>query len=498
MSANLPPETTPIPAPAEPETDGLAPAGRAASEATPGQLEQIEVDTGRRPARRNFAPSRLGLVLVAILAGGALFVGGYTLGSHVASTPGTPAAEEARFAGFWDVYSLIQSEYAGSPRPTKDELVQGAIKGMLEALNDQWSFYQAPADFASSLQNVGGQAQGIGVTVQLQPVDPKSTQNCQTIGNGCELAVAAPIEGSPAMAAGILAGDVIDTVDGASLDGKTIDQASTLIRGTLGTTVKIGILRDGKSLTFSIVRSLFNRPEVDYKSLANGAVAYIAINQNINTPAATQFDAALQKAMAAGQKNVILDLRGNLGGYVDSAEKIASEFISSGTLAYQVDARGAVTPVDASAGGRATSSSIKLVVLVDGNTASAAEIIAGALQARGRGILIGSKTYGKGVVQEWLPLPNDFGGIHLTIARWLTPDKVWINGKGLQPNIPVDSSNARAGTDPVLDAALQNLGFAPESPASPAPSASSSPRPSPSPSAQPSASAQPTPAASPS
>ncbi len=284
-----------------------------------------------------------------------------------------------------------------------------------------------------------------------------------------------PIEGSPAQAAGILAGDVIATVDGVSLDGKTIDQASTLIRGTVGTTVKIGILRNGKPLSFSIVRAVFNRPEVDYKSFANGAVAYISIDQNINVPAASQFDAALGLALAAGQKNVILDLRGNLGGYVDSAEKIASEFISSGTLAYQQDATGTMTAVDASPGGRATDSSIKLVVLVDGNTASAAEIIAGALQARGRAVLIGTKTYGKGVVQAWLPLPNNFGGVHLTIAKWLTPDKVWINGKGLQPNVPIDTANARAGTDPVLDAALVHLGFAPQPSPSSAPSAATSP-----------------------
>lgn len=493
MSANLPPDRTPEPewpaheAPATPESPAPTPDTQPDGyEATPR-------------AGRAVAPSRLSLVLVAALAGGALFVGGYTLGSHVASTPGTPASEEARFSSFWDVYSLIQNDYAGSPKPSKDQLVQGAIKGMLEALNDQWSFYQAPEDFASSLQNVGGQAQGIGVQVQLQPSDPKSTTSCQAIGNGCELAVTQPIDGSPAQAAGILAGDVIDTVDGVSLDGKTVDQASTLIRGTVGTTVKIGILRDGKSLSFSIVRAIFNRPEVDYKSLANGAVAYISIAENINAPAASQFDAALARAIAAGQKNIIVDLRGNLGGYVDSAEKIASEFISSGTLAYQVDATGATTAVDATPGGRATDSSIKVVVLVDGNTASASEIIAGALQSRGRAILIGSKTYGKGVVQAWLPLPNDFGGIHLTIAKWLTPNKVWINGKGLAPDIAVNSSNARAGTDPVLDAALVDLGFAPQSSASPSPSASpgtSTPSPSPTPALAPTPA--PTPAASPS
>jgi carboxyl-terminal processing protease len=145
-----------------------------------------------------------------------------------------------------------------------------------------------------------------------------------------------------------------------------------------------------------------------------------------------------------------------------------------------------------------------MVVLVDGNTASSAEILAGALQSRGRAKLVGAKTYGKGVVQEWLPLPNNFGGIHLTIARWLTPDKVWIQGKGLKPDVPVSSDGARAGTDPVLDAGLQQLGFPPEpiaspSPAvagpgvSPSPNASLSPGPSVSPSPSPSQSPSPSP-----
>jgi len=121
--------------------------------------------------RRRVAPSRLAMVLVAILAGGALFMGGYSLGEHVASTPGTAADEETRFGPFWDVYQLIQSEYAGSPRPSSDQLVQAAINGMMQSLNDPWSYYQGPSDFASSLLNVGGQAQGIGVQVQLQFVD---------------------------------------------------------------------------------------------------------------------------------------------------------------------------------------------------------------------------------------------------------------------------------------------------------------------------------------
>ena len=438
--------------------------------------------------RRRVAPNRLSLILVAIMAGSALFMGGFSLGAHVATSPGTPADQEARFGPFWDIYSLIQSDYAGSPRPDQDQLAQAAIKGMMESLNDPWSYYQGPTDFQNALLNVGGQGEGIGVEVQLQPVDPSSTQNCTNIGSGCELAVIAPIPGSPAEGAGILAGDVITAVDGKPLDGLTPDQATALIKGPQDTTVVIGILRGTQTLQKSIVRKVYDQPEIDTRTLANGQVAYIHVN-GINEPASSQFDAALATALAAGQKNVVLDLRGNLGGYVEDAVKIASEFISSGTIVIQQDAGHKQTEVTATAGGRATDPSIHLVVLVDGNTASAAEILAGALQARSRAKLVGFKTYGKGVVQEWLPLPNNFGGIHLTVARWLTPANVWIQGKGLMPDVTNAAwSNPRAGTDPVLDAGLQQLGFPAEPVSSPSPSPSTSPSTGPSTGPTPSAS----------
>lgn len=458
MSQELPPTVSPEPDEA-PDVEPLQPA----------------TTSEPAPRRRNgLVPSRIGLLFVAIFAGAALFAGGYSLGSHVASTPGTPAAEEARFSSFWDVYSLIQSEYAGSPKPSQDQLVQGAIKGMLESLNDQWSYYQAPDDFTNSLQSVGGQAQGIGVQVQLQPVDATSNQDCKAIGNGCELAVVKPIAGSPAEAAGVKSGDVFSAVDGQSLDGKTVDQATALIKGKVGTKVTIVFLRGGQQVTVTITRAVFDQLEVEYQSIANGDVGYFSVN-GVNPVAASQFHDALKEAMSAGQKNLIVDLRGNLGGYVESAEKILDEFLSSGVLVYQQDATGATSELDAHPGGLATDPSIKVAVLVDGNTASAAEIIAGALQSRGRAVLIGTKTYGKGVVQAWLPLSGNFGGIHLTVGRWLTPDHVWIQGKGLKPDVPIDTANARAGTDPVLDAGLTKLGFAPITSESPAPSATPKP-----------------------
>jgi carboxyl-terminal processing protease len=460
-------------------TDAAADAGTGAGRET------------RRP--RAFEPSRLGVFIVAILVGSALFIGGFTLGSRVATTPGTPATEEARFGPFWDVYSLIESKFAGSPKPSPDQLVQAAIKGMMASLNDPWSYYQVPEDFNNTLLNVGGQAEGIGVQIQLQPILTGGPTDCSKVGNGCELAIVQPIPGSPAEAAGIKPGDVITGVDGASLDGLTVDQISAKIKGTRGTPVTLAIQRGNQTIDVTITRDVFDQPQVDTRTLANGAVEYIHV-AGINPPASSQFELALANAVTAGRKSVILDLRGNLGGYVPDAVKIASEFIPSGAIVYQQDASGAQTEIAANPGGHATDPSFKVVVLVDGNTASAAEILAGALQARGRAPLVGTKTYGKGVVQVYLPLSNNDGGIHLTIARWLTPNKVWIQGTGLTPDIAATNDGARAGTDPVLDAGLVALGYPPETTASPSPTPGGTPVPSLSPGSTPNLS--PAPAAS--
>jgi carboxyl-terminal processing protease len=165
---------------------------------------------------------------------------------------------------------------------------------------------------------------------------------------------------------------------------------------------------------------------------------------------------ALGDAVDAGVARIILDLRGNPGGFVTAARTVASQFIGEGPIFWQEDAHGTLTETDAEPGGAATDPDVELAVLVDRGSASASEIVAGAIQDTGRGILVGETTFGKGTVQQWTPLDNDAGGFRLTVAKWLTPDKRWIHHVGLDPDVKVDLETAQ-GEDPILDAALDAL-----------------------------------------
>jgi carboxyl-terminal processing protease len=167
---------------------------------------------------------------------------------------------------------------------------------------------------------------------------------------------------------------------------------------------------------------------------------------------------ALGKDIAAGQKQIVVDLRGNPGGFITAARTVASAFIASGPVFWEQDAQGNQTATNALPGGVATDPSIRVVVLIDKGSASASEIVAGALQDTKRATLVGQTSFGKGTVQQWIELDGDSGGIKLTIAKWLTPDKRWIHTVGLTPDVPVDvPADTPAGQDPILDRALELL-----------------------------------------
>ncbi len=409
------------------------------------------------------------IALVAILGGAGLFLSGFALGAQRASTPGTPASAQEAFQPFWDTFNSIESDYALDP-VSRQALVEGAIKGMIDALGDPFSQYLSPNDFQNTLESLAGTFSGIGAVIPATSTTDNSA--CTTLSATCTLAVSSVIQGAPADKAGILPGDRIVSIDGTSLAG-SVDDAVARIRGPKGTTVVLGIDRGGSTtpISISIVRDIVVQKEVETRSLANGSVGYIRL-VGFSDNSARDFAAAVKADVAAGQTRLVVDLRGNGGGYITAAQSVASQFLGDGVIFYEQGADGVETATTATAGGAATDPAIKVVVLMDGNTASASEIVAGALQARGRAQLIGSQSYGKGTIQAFQQLSGNSGGFRLTIAKWLTPAKVWIHHVGLTPDIPVTvPANTPAGTDPVLDRALQVLAAAPSAatPARPGP-----------------------------
>ena len=405
--------------------------------------------------RRRVPFLALSIGLVAIFAGSALFMSGYTLGAQASSQPGTPASDDAAFQPFWDTYHTIRDRYAGG-EVDRGGLVNGAIEGMIKSLGDPYSEYLSSTQYRESLQGINGQFEGIGAEIATET--PDGTEGCAPLGAACRLVVINPLSGSPAERAGLLAGDVVLSVDGTSLDGLDMQGARDRIRGPKGSIVTLSIARgSGAPLSVLITRDVVQTREVVSKVLAGDSVGYLAI-AGFSDAAADEVVTALKEHLAAGRTKLVLDLRGNPGGYVTAARKIASQFIGSGVLFWEQDAKGNQNPTPALGGGVATDPKIEVVALIDGGSASASEIVAGALQDSKRATLVGQQSFGKGTVQQWQQLSGEGGAFKLTVARWLTPGKRWVHQVGLTPDVVVTLPQpVPTGADPTLDRALEVL-----------------------------------------
>jgi carboxyl-terminal processing protease len=416
-----------------------------------------ELDAGvqqRVPEPRRIPFLAISIALVAIMAGSALFLSGYSMGRQAASEPGTPTSEAEAFQPFWDTYHAISDRYAGG-EVDRTLVVQGAIRGMIQALGDPYSAYLTSDEYRQSLLGISGQFEGIGAEIATQA--PDGSEGCTPLGTACHLVVTKPLEGSPAQKAGVKAGDIVVSVDGAMLDGLTVDGARDRIRGPKGSVVTLTLERGGSPVRVTITRDVVQTKEVESKALAGGTVGYIGLS-GFSDVAADDVVDALKAHLEAGRTKLILDLRGDPGGYVTAARKIASQFIASGPVFWEQDAKGNQVATDALGDGVATDPGVRVVVLIDGGSASASEIVAGALQDTGRAQLIGQRSFGKGTVQQWQELGGEGGAFKLTIARWLTPDKRWIHGVGLTPDVVVTLPDpVPAGSDPTLDKALEVL-----------------------------------------
>ena len=408
--------------------------------------------------RRSVPILPVAIVIVALLAGGALFMSGYTMGRQTASEPGTPASEDAAFRPFWDTYHTINERYAGGT-VDHDAIVQGAIRGMIDALGDPYSSYLTSKEYHDTLQGISGEFEGIGAEIATRATD--GSQGCSTLGADCRLVIVAPIAGSPAEKADLRTGDLVLAVDGVPLDGLTVDGARERIRGPKGSVVTLTVQRgENEPFALQITRDVIQQAEVETRDYADGTVGYVRLN-TFSDRGATELATALRAHLEAKRTKIILDLRGNPGGYVTAARSVASQFIASGPIFWEQDASDAQVATDAEPGGVATSDDIQVVCLIDGGSASASEIVAGALQDTGRATLVGQTSFGKGTIQQWQELTGEGGAFRLTIARWLTPNKRWIHDVGLEPDVPVKVPATLApGDDPTLDRAVELLGAA--------------------------------------
>ncbi|HYL41538.1 MAG TPA: S41 family peptidase, partial [Candidatus Binatus sp.] len=342
----------------------------------------------------------MAIVLVAVLGGSALFMSGFAVGRDVGKAPGSSISDTAAWQPLWDVYNAVTTRYPLA-KLDRTTLIEGAIRGMVEAIGDPYSTYLTPTDYVGTLNDISGQFEGIGAEIGAVD-DAGKTSACATFGPNCHLVIVSPIPGSPTEAAGLLAGDIISMVDGVSLDGLTPDQARNKVRGPAGTSVVLHIQRFSapaaatpapgaspaprqllKEFDVTLVRAKIQRRETTARELANGTVGYIQLT-GFSDEGAKEVKNELTTDVNKGITKIVLDLRGNPGGFVTDAVDVASDFIASGPVLWRQDANGVQTETDASGGGVATDPKIHVVVLIDKGSASASEIVAGALQDRGR------------------------------------------------------------------------------------------------------------------
>jgi len=383
------------------------------------------------------------LVFLIVLCG--TFYWGYNYGQKGRTIFGlTPAVTNTEvgkpanvdFSLYWQAWNKLKTDSVFDTY--SQTMVYNSISGLLSSVNDPYTVFFTPSDNKLFQTDIQGQFEGIGVELIMK--------------NGVPTIVA-PLSDSPAAKAGLKAGDIIMKVDGTKSSDIGFNELVNKIRGKKGTTVELEIIRASidKPLTFSITRDTISVKSVTWeeKNQDGKKIMYVRVRQfgeDTNSLFA-DFAAATRKAKPDG---IVVDLRDNPGGYFESAVDLVSYFIDGGTVVEQENKAG--KKQDFSTTHSATLKNYKTAVLVNGGSASASEIFAGALQDRKAGTLIGEKTFGKGSVQELVEL-KDGSALKITIARWLTPNGRTINGQGISPDIEIKSSDTN-DTDPQLDRAL--------------------------------------------
>lgn len=391
------------------------------------------------------------LAIVLILATAIFSVGGTVLVSSILQLSGEQVAVSAdeyasieRFARLDDVYQRIMKNYYETPDGEK--LINGAIKGMVEGLDDPYSRYYTPEEYTESQQDAEGLYYGIGVVVSMD----KDTH---------QLNIIKVYSDTPAQEVDLRKGDVIASVDGADLSGMELNEITALIKGEELSQVKLTILRDWQTLEKTLTRRQVTVDRVEWHMMADN-IGYIQISE-FRGNALEKMEAAIAEMKDKGAKGIVLDLRDNPGGMMDIVVPIADMLLPEGLIVYTEDVNGNRREEKSDA----EMLGLPLTVLINGNSASASEILAGAIQDYGAGTLIGTTTYGKGIVQSIMPYKEDGAALQITTSRYFTPNGRNIHGEGIAPDITVEMpeellknpQDLTEENDPQLQKALEVL-----------------------------------------
>lgn len=384
--------------------------------------------------------SKITNILIFLSIGIFLFGTGYSLGEYrtknrqnaVSSPAASRQTKNIDFQLFWDTWGNVEKKFIDKKKVDAQKMYYGAIKGMVASLEDPYTFFLTPEENKQSKDDLGGKFEGIGAQLGLK--------------NG-RIVIIAPLKNSPAEKAGVRSGDLIGKVDGESTKGWNLPQAVSKIRGQKGTKVKLGLEREGKELEVEITRDQIqvSSVELSYESKKDcekscPKVAYLKLNQfgeNTNN----EWDNAVFDIQGKWQRKeiegMVLDLRDNPGGFLDSAVYLASEFLPPDKLVVKQESTIAQTKnYYSSRDGKLQG--IPLKIIINKGSASASEILSGALRDYNKAVLIGEKSFGKGSVQEALDL-RDGAGLHVTVAKWILPNGDWINGKGIEAQIKIEN-----------------------------------------------------------
>ncbi len=381
------------------------------------------------------------IVVITIFGAGFLYgrvsYGGSTLANIKNINLGKP--DEVDFSLFWKVYNQVNKDYVSSAN--SQDLIYGSISGMVAALGDPYSMFLTPQEAASFSQDLSGQFEGIGAEITQQ---------------NNKLIIVSPLDKSPAQAAGLLPKDEILKIDGVDASTLSFQQALDKIRGSAGTSVTLTIQRQGfaSPKDFKITREKITVASVEWE-IRDDNIAYLKIRQ-FGDDTTDLIKKAAEDINNKKPKGIILDLRNDPGGYLTSSIDASSLFINPGIVVYEQGKDGKKEPFKTTLS--QSLKDYKLVVLINEGSASASEIVAGAIQDTGRGKILGTKSFGKGSVQNYEQF-SDKSALRLTVAYWLTPKSRKINGEGIKPDIEIarTDEDIAAGKDSQLDRAVEEV-----------------------------------------